>query len=63
MGGGFTDYLNQYRIAKAKPLLEKNELTISEVGEQVGFNSAQSFIRVFKKYEGETPGQYRTRCG
>lgn len=62
-GGGFTDYLNQYRIAKAKPLLEKNELTISEVGEQVGFNSAQSFIRVFKKYEGETPGQYRTRCG
>ncbi|MBO1719080.1 AraC family transcriptional regulator, partial [Bacteroides xylanisolvens] len=35
--------------------------TVGDIGLRVGFNSPQSFIRVFKRYEGETPGQFRTR--
>ena len=34
---------------------------VGEIGEKTGFGSSQSFIRVFKKYEKETPGQYRAR--
>lgn len=60
-GGGFTDYLNGYRIERAKQLLEHSGMTVTDIGYKTGFNSAQSFIRVFKKHEGETPGQYRLR--
>ncbi|WP_261807827.1 AraC family transcriptional regulator [Paenibacillus sp. N3.4] len=29
------------------------------MAKQVGFNEAATFIRVFKKYEGITPGKYK----
>ena len=59
LSAGFTDYLNGVRIGKAKELLENTDLTVSEICAQTGFNSDQNFIRVFKKYVGMTPGQYR----
>lgn len=58
-GMNFIDYLNSYRVEKAKDLLKENELSIGEIAETVGFNNANYFIRVFKKYEGITPGQYK----
>ncbi len=59
LGVGFTDYLNGVRIGKAKELLNETDLPVSEICRQTGFNSDQNFIRVFKKYVGMTPGQYR----
>ncbi len=58
---GFLDYLNRYRLKQAKRLLDETTLMVGEIGEKTGFGSSQSFIRVFKKYEKETPGQYRAR--
>ena len=58
---GFLDYLNRYRLEQAKLLLIETGETVGDIGLRVGFNSPQSFIRVFKRYEGETPGQFRTR--
>lgn len=58
---GFLDYLNRYRLEKACQLLTSTQDTVEEVGFQTGFNSPQNFIRVFKRYYNETPGQYRTR--
>lgn len=58
-GAGFLDYLNQYRIDKAKQLLSATDLTVSEIGYKVGFQSHQSFTRVFKRYMGQTPSGYR----
>ena len=57
----FTDYVNRLRIASAKALLADSDATVEQVSEQSGFNSYQSFCRVFKKMEGITPGQYRER--
>lgn len=57
-GINFIDYLNQYRIEKAKELLE-SEQSVKEVAITTGFNSQQNFIRVFKKYTGVTPGRYK----
>lgn len=58
-GNRFTDYLNKLRISAAKELLEKNTETIKNIATLVGFDSDKNFIRVFKRYEGITPGQYR----
>jgi len=61
-GESFVDYVNKFRIQKAKSLLESSALSIAVICEQCGFNSANNFNRVFKKYEGITPGQYRKSC-
>ncbi|MDD6212199.1 MAG: AraC family transcriptional regulator [Clostridiales bacterium] len=57
----FLDYVHQYRIEQARQLLFATNYTVAEIGFRTGFNSANSFIRVFKKLMGETPGKYRER--
>ena len=58
-GQNFKDYLNRYRIEKAKELLQKEHgIKIAELSLMVGFNSANSFIRVFGKYTGVSPKAY-----
>ena len=57
-GENFKDYLNTYRVSKAKQLLQEGRLQVKEVGEQVGYLNTPSFIRAFKRYEGTSPGQY-----
>lgn len=52
----FKNYLNKYRIERAKEFLEKDpDLKITDLSSMVGFNSSNSFIRVFSKYTGLTP--------
>lgn len=56
---GLNTYLNDYRIRQAKRFLNETHLNISEIGYKCGFNSAQSFTRVFKKHTGMTPKLFR----
>ena len=51
-GMNISDYLLAYRIEKAKELLRSRDLKIYEVAELVGFQSAQHFSSIFKKYTG-----------
>jgi AraC-like DNA-binding protein len=60
---GFLTYLNKQRIAFSETLLIETALTVSEIAVKSGFNSPQSYIRVFKKYNRETPGLFRARKG
>lgn len=60
VGRTFIDYLNDLRIQKAKLLLGISELRISEIADMVGFKEDSYFIRVFKKYTGMTPSEYRS---
>ncbi|WP_281890675.1 helix-turn-helix domain-containing protein [Paenibacillus sp. YYML68] len=62
-GEGILEYINKYRIQQAKRLIEEQQLGIKEVGMQVGYSEATTFIRAFKKYEGVTPGKYRDSLG
>ena len=58
----FFDFVNSYRIKKAKSILgdsENSQLTVLEVLYEVGFNSKSSFNTVFKKQTGKTPTQFR----
>ncbi|MEF3305217.1 helix-turn-helix transcriptional regulator [Paenibacillus sp. GYB003] len=49
----------EIKIAKAKSLLETRELNVAEIGRMLGFNDTQTFARLFKKYTGISPGQYK----
>ena len=52
-------YINQVRISHAKELLRDPKLTMMQIAQAVGYRSDVNLIRVFKKYEGITPGVYR----
>lgn len=58
-GKNFVDYVNEFRVEKAKQFLDETSLNVSQIAEKVGYNSANSFSKVFKKYVGISPGQYR----
>ncbi|TNJ62455.1 AraC family transcriptional regulator [Paenibacillus hemerocallicola] len=50
----------EIKIAKAKALLETREMNITEISRMLGFNDIQTFTRLFKKYTGISPGQYKS---
>ncbi len=59
MGDNFKNYLSIYRIEKAKELMQENhDLKIKDLAELIGYNSSNTFIRIFRKYEGVSPGKY-----
>ncbi|RRD40158.1 AraC family transcriptional regulator [Leptotrichia sp. OH3620_COT-345] len=58
MGDNFKNYLSLYRIKKAKEIMKNKEYKIKELAEMVGYNSSNTFIRTFRKYEGVSPGKY-----
>ena len=55
---GFSSYLNELRIKRAKSLLEKKEGSVSDVAIACGFNDPLYFSKVFKKSEGISPREY-----
>jgi two-component system response regulator YesN len=55
----FKDALNKIRLERAEPLLRKSTLTVSEIASLCGFKSATHFIRVFRKFNGCSPGRFR----
>ncbi|WP_306014650.1 MULTISPECIES: AraC family transcriptional regulator [unclassified Allomuricauda] len=60
----FYEFINLYRIDKAKALLKDEKflkLTILEILYQVGYNSKSSFNTAFKKTTGITPSAYRKK--
>lgn len=60
-GKNFIDYLTDLRMEKAKALLRDSERKIFDIAEQVGYQHSY-FNRLFKKFEGVTPTQYRERA-
>lgn len=56
---GFYEYINTLRINYAKELLENTNLTILNIAMQCGFQSQQTFNRIFKSLCGITPTVYR----
>ncbi|WP_308636462.1 helix-turn-helix domain-containing protein [Paenibacillus silvisoli] len=61
VGQNFKDYLNSYRVAQAKLLMEEGGYTVNDIAARVGCNNTNTFIRIFKKEEGLSPGQFIAR--
>lgn len=52
------DFIHHVRIDSSKQLL-LSDMTMDEIASAVGYYSASSFIRAFKRLEGAPPGTYR----
>jgi AraC-like DNA-binding protein len=58
-GVNFVEYVARSRFATACDLLRSRNLRISEVAFAAGFQSLSQFNRVFKRFSGKSPTQYR----
>ncbi|WP_203292539.1 helix-turn-helix transcriptional regulator [Maricaulis parjimensis] len=59
LGMNFFDFVNSHRAAEARRLLTETDLSILEIGLEVGFNSRSTFNAAFNKHVGMPPSQYR----
>ena len=55
----FSDYINNFRINKAKQLLLETTLKASDIGDLVGYTNKNYFYRKFKDIVGITPSEWR----
>ena len=58
-GGSINTYINNLRMNKAGELLSDKNSYIKEVAVAVGFEDQLYFSRLFKRYSGLTPSEYR----
>lgn len=52
------NYINSLKIREAKALLRKGHLSVTQVAEQLSYNSVHYFCRQFKKATGQSPTEY-----
>ena len=54
-------YINLFRISRAKDMLQYTSLSVKEIAYEAGFENPYYFCRVFKKLNFMTPTQYRLK--
>ncbi len=58
-GRNLSDYINEVRIQHVKEMLMQTDMSIASISEAAGIYSRSTLIRLFRKYEGVTPSEYR----
>lgn len=58
-GNTYTDLIQKKRLDQAAFLLNRTNISIADIGYNVGYENKSYFYRIFKKNYGETPRQYR----
>jgi len=53
------EYLMEYRIGAATRLLEKTSLSVTEIAIRTGWGSSAYFSKIFRKFRGVSPKDYR----
>ncbi|WP_364147334.1 response regulator [Paenibacillus sp. LPE1-1-1.1] len=59
IGIGFKEYVTQLRMERAAELLADPKLTVTKIGEMIGYPDVRHFTQVFRKKYNCSPGQYR----
>lgn len=54
-----TDYIHRTKLAYSLDLLKSTDMTVDEIAYQLGYCGSHYFCRVFRKYLGRTPTEYR----
>ena len=60
-GKNFVEYLTEVRLKNARELLCNSKASIKEICVASGYSDPNYFSRIFKKYEGVTPSEFRER--
>ena len=55
----FSDYLNMYRLEKAKLLLIKSDISITDVAYEAGYDNPSYFTKIFRVQNGVSPRKFR----
>ena len=58
-GFTFVTFLNKYRVINAIKMMQETDKNITEIAFLNGFNSSNSFCKVFKKIMGDSPFSYK----
>jgi len=58
-GFSYTEYISILRIKKAKELLMKTQLNVTEIAKMIGYNNINQFGRIFKNMTGIPPTAFR----
>ncbi len=61
LGKTFISHLTSMRVERAKDLLVHTDMKLSSIAMEIGYNEPNYFSHVFKKAEGITPKEYRSR--
>ena len=56
-----TEYQQAIRCKAAKELLQNSDLAIADIAALVGYQDASHFGRIFRRLEGQSPNQYRSK--
>jgi AraC-like DNA-binding protein len=62
-GHTFSDLLNTFRVEQACALMDESSLNINQIALDCGFSDQSYFSKVFHRYVGATPKEYRRRAG
>ena len=57
----FKDYVNRVKIKEAEYQLTMTDKTVTHIAWALGFSNVYYFCRLFKKYKGITPTEFRNR--
>lgn len=60
-GQNIVKYISNYRLERAKELLETTNIRVGDVAEKVGYLNASYFISLFRNTTGYSPAKYRER--
>lgn len=58
-GFSFVEYLSKIRVEKAKELLKESDLRVQDICVMVGYSDVKYFSKLFIKYTGLKPKEYR----
>ncbi len=58
-GMNFGEYVTRKKIETARNMIDYSGYSLSQISNILAFTSQSYFVKVFKKYEGVTPGQYQ----
>ena len=61
VGMNFIDYLIKVRLEKAKVFMRDKTLNMNEIAYKLGYDDYSHFSKIFKKYEGLSPADYRKK--
>lgn len=61
MGMSFVDYVTLKKIKRAERLLLTKDLSVSQIGEEVGMSNMAHFYKMFRKFKDCSPNEFRKK--
>lgn len=58
-GKSFSEYLEDFRLQKAKDMLKDSDLSVENIASQLGFANTSGFYKQFSRSLGLTPSEFR----